>query len=52
MAVFGEMYVDLSEVTKLTVGLRWNDDTVKDSVASCLTFFSCPKVSTISKINR
>jgi len=26
-----------------TVGIRYNDDTVKDSVASCLTFFSCPR---------
>jgi outer membrane receptor protein involved in Fe transport len=50
MAVFGEMYVDLSEVTKLTVGLRWNDDTVKDSVASCLTFFSCPKYPLSQKL--
>lgn len=50
-AVFGEMYVDLSDVTKLTVGLRFNDDTVKDSVASCLTFFSCPKYPLSQKLS-
>jgi outer membrane receptor protein involved in Fe transport len=50
LAVFGEMYVDLSEDTKLTVGLRWNDDTVKDSVGSCLTFFSCPKYPLSQKL--
>ena len=49
-AVFGEMYVDLSDVTKLTLGLRYNDDTVKDSVASCLTFFSCPKYPLSQKL--
>ena len=41
-AILGEVYIDLSEDTMLTLGLRYNDDVVKDSVASCLTFFSCP----------
>ena len=41
-AILGEVYIDLSEDTMATVGVRYNDDTVKDSVASCLTFFSCP----------
>tara|TARA_B100000780_G_scaffold177005_1_gene124093 strand:+ start:1152 stop:3872 length:2721 start_codon:yes stop_codon:yes gene_type:complete len=27
-ALYGEIYVDISEATKLTVGLRYNDDTV------------------------
>ena len=40
-AVFGEMYYDLSDVTKLTLGLRYNDDTVTDNIMSCLTFFNC-----------
>ena len=42
-ALLGEVYIDLSEDTMATVGVRYNDDTVKDSVASCLTFFSCPR---------
>jgi outer membrane receptor protein involved in Fe transport len=42
-AIMGEVYYDLSEDTMLTMGLRYNDDVVKDSVASCLTFFSCPR---------
>ena len=42
-AILGEVYIDLSEDTMATVGIRYNDDTVKDSVASCLTFFSCPR---------
>tara|TARA_Y100000589_G_scaffold159388_1_gene151668 strand:+ start:66 stop:2183 length:2118 start_codon:yes stop_codon:yes gene_type:complete len=42
-AILGEVYIDLSEDTMATVGVRYNDDTVKDSVASCLTFFSCPR---------
>ena len=41
-AILGEVYIDLSEDTMVTVGIRYNDDVVKDSVASCLTFFSCP----------
>ena len=41
-ALFGELYFDLSDVTKLTVGLRFNDDTVKDSIMTCLTDFDCP----------
>tara|TARA_X000000368_G_scaffold147944_2_gene116671 strand:- start:1588 stop:4296 length:2709 start_codon:yes stop_codon:yes gene_type:complete len=42
-AIMGEVYFDLSEDTMVTAGLRYNDDVVKDSVASCLTFFSCPR---------
>ena len=49
-AAFGEMYIDLSDVTKLTLGLRYNDNSVKDSVASCLTFFSCPKYPLSQKL--
>jgi iron complex outermembrane receptor protein len=41
-ALLGELYVDLSDVTKLTIGLRYNDDTVKDSIMTCLTDFDCP----------
>tara|TARA_B100000767_G_scaffold122781_1_gene116946 strand:- start:11284 stop:14193 length:2910 start_codon:yes stop_codon:yes gene_type:complete len=41
-ALYGEMYLDLSDVTKVTVGLRYNDDTVKDSIMTCLTDFDCP----------
>ena len=41
-AIFGELYVDLSDVTKLTLGLRYNDDTVKDTIMTCLTDFDCP----------
>ena len=32
LAIFGEMYFDLSDVAKLTVGLRYNDDTVTDNI--------------------
>ena len=42
MAFFGELYVDLSDVTKLTVGLRYNEDTVKDTIMTCLADFDCP----------
>ena len=42
MALFGEFYFDLSDVTKLTLGYRFNDDTVKDSIMTCLTDFDCP----------
>ena len=41
-ALFGEMYFDLNEDTKLTVGLRYNDDTVKDTIMTCLTDLNCP----------
>ena len=40
-AILGELYYDLSEQTQITVGLRYNDDVVKDSVFSCLSFTSC-----------
>jgi outer membrane receptor protein involved in Fe transport len=41
-AVFGELYIDVSEATKLTLGLRYNDDVVKDTIMTCLTDFDCP----------
>ena len=41
-ALFGEMYFDLSEDTKLTVGLRYNDDKVSDSIMTCLSDLDCP----------
>ena len=37
----GELYYDLSDQTQITVGVRYNDDVVKDSVFSCLSFTSC-----------
>jgi len=40
-ALFGEMYLDFSDATKLTLGLRYNDDTVTDNIQSCITTFSC-----------
>lgn len=40
-AVFGEAYFDLSEVTKLTLGLRYNDDSVANSSIACLTDLNC-----------
>ena len=42
MALFGEMYYDLSDATQLTVGIRYNDDVVKDSLMTCLADFDCP----------
>ena len=42
MALFGEFYFDLSDVTKLTVGYWFNDDTVKDTIMTCLADFDCP----------
>ena len=35
-------YFDLSDVTKLTLGYRFNDDTVKDTIMTCLADFDCP----------
>tara|TARA_X000000368_G_scaffold109353_1_gene85087 strand:+ start:5995 stop:8700 length:2706 start_codon:yes stop_codon:yes gene_type:complete len=49
-AILGEVYIDLSEDTMVTVGMRYNDDVVKDSVASCLTFFSCPAYPASQKV--
>ena len=40
-ALFGEIYFDFSDATKLTLGLRYNDDTVTDNIQSCITTFSC-----------
>ena len=32
IALFGEMYYDLSDTTKLTLGLRYNDELVTDNL--------------------
>ena len=42
-AIYGEMYFGLSEVTKLTIGLRYNEDVVSDSLMSCTFDFDCPE---------
>ena len=47
-AIFGEMYFDLSEDTKMTLGLRYNDDIVKDTVHTCLGQVQCPNYTTAS----
>ena len=44
-ALYGGMYFDLSDVTKVTVGLRYNDDTVKDTILTCLWDVNCPNIS-------
>ena len=49
-AILGELYYDLSEQTQITVGLRYNDDIVKDSVFSCLSFTSCTNYPTSQKL--
>ena len=49
-AILGELYYELSDKTMLTLGLRYNDDVVKDSVASCLTFASCPNYPASQKV--
>ena len=40
LAVYGEIYYDGSDVKKLTLGYRYNDDTVTDNIRSWITFFS------------
>jgi outer membrane receptor protein involved in Fe transport len=40
-AFYGEIYYDFSDTTKLTLGLRYNDDTVTDNLMSCLTMLGC-----------
>ena len=40
-AILGELYYNLSDQTMLTLGVRYNDDVVKDSVFSCLSFTAC-----------
>ena len=40
-ALLGEIYYDLSEQTKLTVGFRYNEDTVMDNLMSCLWLTNC-----------
>ena len=49
-AILGELYYDLSEQTLITVGLRYNDDVVKDSVFSCLSYTSCTNYPTSQKL--
>jgi outer membrane receptor protein involved in Fe transport len=49
-AILGELYYDLSEQTQITVGVRYNDDVVKDSVFSCLSFTSCTNYPTSQKL--
>ena len=43
------MYYDLSDDTQLTVGIRYSDDVVKDSIFSCLTYTSCNNLSIASR---
>tara|TARA_B100000963_G_C22637113_1_gene678209 strand:- start:3058 stop:6168 length:3111 start_codon:yes stop_codon:yes gene_type:complete len=47
-AIFGELYFDLNEDTKLTVGFRYNDDVVKDTIMTCLGQINCPNYSDAS----
>ena len=49
-ALLGEVYYDLSDNTQLTVGLRYSDDSVKDSIFSCLTYTSCNNLSIASRL--
>ena len=49
-AILGEVYYDLSDQTQITVGVRYNDDVVKDSVFSCLSFTSCTNYPTSQKL--
>ena len=49
-ALLGEVYYDLSDDTQLTVGLRYSDDSVKDSIFSCLTYTSCNNLSIASRL--
>ena len=48
-ALLGEMYYDLSDDTQVTVGIRYSDDSVKDSIFSCLTYTSCNNLSIASR---
>ena len=36
-SLFGEAYFDLSDVTKLTLGLRYDDQSVANNAIACLT---------------
>jgi len=38
---FGEAYFDLSDVTKLTLGLRYDDQSVANNAIACLTEAQC-----------
>jgi len=42
LAIFGELYYQMNEDTKLTLGLRFNDDKVTDNLMSCLGQVQCP----------
>ena len=44
-ALLGEIYYDLSEQTKLTVGFRYNEDSVMDNLMSCLWLTNCDSYS-------
>ena len=41
-AIFGELYYQMSDATKLTLGLRYNDDKVTDNLMTCLGQVQCP----------
>ena len=41
-AFFGELYYQMSDATKLTFGLRYNDDKVTDNIMTCLGQVQCP----------
>lgn len=40
-SAFGEFYFDLSEVTKLTLGFRYDDQSVANNSVACLTEANC-----------
>ena len=40
-SIFSEFYFELSEVTKLTLGLRYDDQSVANSAIACLTASQC-----------
>jgi len=40
-SLFGEAYFDLSDVTKLTLGLRYDDQSVANNAIACLTAQLC-----------
>ena len=40
-SAFGEFYFDLDEITKLTLGFRYDDQVVTNSAIACLTEANC-----------
>ena len=40
-ALYGELYFDLDDATKLTLGFRYNDDIVSDRLMQCLADLDC-----------